>query len=159
MAVIVGATALSSCDDDEDDPKNYGASKIAGTYNGTISAKVMTFDCNIEGTYDVVIRNDNRFEDEVTVVIPACSYTNDNMPGVQTIPELTIIEVDVDRTGHDADKYILEEDDFSVKVDGVTYTGYIYGTVDGSSINLEYQITPGKMPMPINFTFAGTRNK
>lgn len=164
MALIMsGATALTSCDDDDDDKPNGGnISEIIGTYNGGITAKVKPLngneiDCTIEGTYDVSITRQQGDDDEVTVVIPAVSYTTEQMQQAQTIPQLVIKDVDVDRTGHHADKYIIEEDDFVVTVDGLAYVGYLYGTVTGTSANITYQITPGKMPMPINFNFTGTR--
>ncbi|MCM1489871.1 MAG: calycin-like domain-containing protein [Muribaculum sp.] len=161
--ILSGACVMTSCDDDDDDKPNGGnISDIIGIYNGGITAKVVppmgnAIDCIIDGTYDLSIMREQGEDDEVTVVIPGCSYSTENMPRVETIPELVIRDVDVDRTGHLADKYILEEDDFVVTVDGVTYVGSIYGTVTGSDVNLTYQVTPGKMPMPINFNFTGKR--
>ena len=160
--ILCGATAVTSCDDDDDKPNGGNISEIIGTYNGGITAKVVPpmgnpIDCTISGTYDVSITRQQGDDDEVTVVIPSVSYSTENMPSVETIPELVIKDVDVDRTGHHADKYIIEEDDFVVTVDGVAYVGSIYGTVTGNSANIDYQVTPGKMPMPINFNFTGTR--
>lgn len=152
---LFGSAVLASCGDDDDDrPNGDHAVKVAGTYNGPLSAKVMNIDCVIEGTYDVVVQKQD--EDDVIVVLPACSYSTPNMPRVESIPSLTVRDVDVDREGHDAETYFIEEDDFSVVVDGVTYIGEIHGIVKGSKINLEYSVTPGKMPMPINFTFTGS---
>lgn len=158
VAVIVGATAFVSCDDDDDKdfkPGAGGADKVVGVYSGPISAKVMNIECKIEGTYDFSIQKQE--DDEVIVTIPSCTYVTEQMSTGGTIPQLVIRDVDVDRTGVHADKYILEEDEFSIVVDGVRYSGAIYGVVDGSSIELSYQITPGQMPMPINFSFSGTR--
>lgn len=161
IASVVCSLSFVSCDKDDDDkPDGGNISDVVGVYSGGITATVtppmsQTIDCIIEGTYDVSVQKYD--DDDVTVVIPSCSYSTENMPRVETIPELIITDVDVDRTGHQADTYILQDDDFSIIVDGVSYTGSIYGTVKGSEINLNYKIVPGKMPMPINFTFSGKR--
>lgn len=163
-ALLVGTTAFVSCSDDDDDfPKKGEIESLTGTYSGSLGATVAvpgssTVDCNIDGTYEVIVETEPKENDEVVVVLPSCSYTTSQMQTAQTIPAITVREVEVDREGHDAQTYYIEEDDFTVAVDGVTYTGQLHGIIRGSSINLTYSLTPGSMPMPINFTFNGTKN-
>lgn len=157
IAILAGTTALASCNDEDDNrPHGGGASAIVGVYNGEITATVMNINCEINGTYDLTITRGNNENDEVTVVLPSVTYSTEGMQRQETIPALIVPEVDVDRLGHDADMYYLEEDDFTVVVDGVKYTGGIHGTISKSQIDLVYSIIPGQMPMPINFTFKGT---
>ena len=146
--------AFASCDkDDDDDPAV--ANSILGTYSGTLGYTVMGFEPGtIDGTYDLKLINDPTDADDVTVVVPECTFTPP-IPNASafTIPSLTINDVDVTEKGG---KYLLSEDDFEIKVGEVTYTGKLSGTVDGKNINVDYVVRPGKMPMDINFTFTGT---
>lgn len=154
---LLGSSALVSCDDDDDDRDlDGGASKIAGTYNGTLTAKVMTIDCNFEGTYDLQILRERGTDDDVTVVLPACSFSTPGMQTAQSIPTLTVTDVDVERSLTDVNIFTIEDDDFTVVMDNVIYSGKIRGKVEGSNISVNYTLTPGSMPMPINFTFAGS---
>lgn len=158
---FIGSASLVSCgDDDDDDHRDGGASKIAGTYNGTLTAKVnvynSTVDCNFEGTYDLSILREKNTDDDVTVVLPACSFATPGMQTAQSIPAVTVADVDVEKSLTDANVYLIEEDDFKVVIDNVIYSGSIIGTVTGSNINVNYKLRPGSMPMPINFTYTGT---
>ncbi len=156
--MISGAVFMTGCDNDDDDKNkdNEGAAAaVAGTYHGTLAAKVMTVDCSFDGEYDLVIRSEKE-SDDATVVLPACTFTMPGNPNPQTIHELTVSGVDVEKaTG----AYLLEDDDFNLTVEGVAYSGRLEGTVKGSDVTLNYTVTPGKMPMPINFTFTGTLKK
>ncbi len=157
-AVFIGTVAFASCDNDDDDmDRDGGASIIAGTYNGGLTAKVTTIDCNIEGKYDFIINKQQGTDDEVTVVLPGCSYTTPGMQKPQTIPAITVADVDVEHSLSDKNVYIIEEDDFTVSINGTTYTGSIQGTVTGSDIRVNYSLKPGQMPMDINFTFSGKK--
>ena len=145
--------AFVSCDKDDDSPAI--ADSILGTYSGSLGYNVMGFDPGtIEGSYDLKIIKDAADPDDVTVVIPQCSFTPP-IPNASafTIPSLTVNDVDVTEKGG---KYSLSEDDFEVKVGDVTYTGKLSGTVEGRNIKVEYMVRPGRMPMDINFTFTGT---
>lgn len=156
--VAFAATTMASCDKDDDNDKDLegGASKIAGTYNGDLSATVMGTPCDFDGKYDVVITKLKGIEDDVTITLPECTYSNEQMHGGFVIPSVTVADVDVARSSSDANVYVLDDEDFSTTVDGMTVTGKISGgKVTGSKIELTYTITPGTMPMPINFTFTG----
>lgn len=154
--VAFGATAIISCDNDDDKDLEGGASKIAGTYSGDLSATVMGTPCDFDGKYDVVITKINGIEDDVTITLPECTYKNDYMPNGFVIPSVTVADVDVARSSSDSNVYILDDEDFSTTVNGMDITGKINGgKVTGSKIELTYSITPGRMGMPINFTFTG----
>ena len=152
-ALFMLLPAFVSCDKDDDSPAI--ADSILGTYSGSLGYNVMGFDPGtIEGYYDLKIMKDAADPDDVTVVIPQCSFTPP-IPNASafTIPSLTINDVDVTEKGG---KYSLSEDDFALQVGDVTYTGKLSGTVEDRNIKVDYVVRPGKMPMDINFTFTGT---
>ena len=152
-ALFMLLPAFVSCDKDDDNPAV--ADSILGAYSGSLGYNVMGFDPGtIEGTYELKIMKDASDDDDVTVVIPQCSFTPP-IPnaGAFTIPSLTVNDVDVTEKGG---KYSLSEDDFALQVGDVTYTGKLSGTVEGRNIKVDYVVRPGKMPMDINFTFTGT---
>ena len=161
-ALFMLLPAFVSCDKDDnepDDPNGAGQTvdlnKVIGTYTGSLDYSVAQYEPgNIEGTYELKIMKDATDSDDVTVVIPECSFTPP-IPNASafTIPSLTIDDVDVTEKGG---KYTISEDDFSVKVGDVSYTGKISGTVEGNKITVNYIVRPGRMPMDINFTFTGT---
>lgn len=151
--LCIALPAFISCgDDDDDDPVNI--SDVTGTYSGTLQATVMNIDCPMEGEYQLVVVPQKGDNDEVTVILPECTFSTPQMPGAQLIPAVTVPDVDVDAYGN---SYTIEEDDFMVVSDGVTYTGSIKGTITGKVANITYRMNPGKMPMQINFTFNGTK--
>lgn len=154
--------AFVSCDKDDKEPEDpnggdqtVDVSKITGTYAGSLDYSVAQYEPgNIEGIYELKIMKDASDDDDVTVVIPECSFTPPiPQANAFTIPTLTIDDVDVTEKGG---KYTISEDDFSVKVGDVVYTGKISGTVEGKIIDVNYVVRPGRMPMDINFTFTGT---
>lgn len=158
---FIGSASLVSCgDDDDDDDLDGGASKIAGTYSGALTATVnvmgQAVECNFDGTYDMSILREKNTDDDVTVVLPACSFATPGMQTAQTIPAIHVEDVDVERSLTDVNTYLIDEDNFSVMIDNVVYSGSIKGKVIGSSINVNYALKPGAMPMYINFTYTGT---
>ena len=159
MALLLGSSAMVvSCDkdDDRDDDRDGGASRIAGVYTGGLSGKVMTVDVSFDDVYDVqIIDEKDADNDEVTVVLPECSFSNAAMPALMTIPAVSVTDVDVERSKSDSNTYLLEEDSFEVAVGGVVYKGSVSGRINGTKAVLNYTLTPGNMPMPINFTFTG----
>ena len=159
---MIGLTALLclimpafvSCDNDDDKDDPTVAAAILGTYSGSLDYSVMGYEPgNIEGEYELKIMKDPTDADDVTVVLPQCTFTPPIGDTAFTIPSLTIDDVDVAEKGG---KYSLSEDDFSVKVGDVTYTGRLTGTIEGKTVKAQYIVRPGRMPMDINFTFTGT---
>lgn len=157
--VAFGATTMTSCDKDNDDDDNFidgGASKIAGTYNGDLSATVMGIPCEFDGKYDFKIEKQKGSDDEVIVTLPECTYAYPGAAQGHTIPSVTIRDVDVEKSKTDANVYLFEEDDYSVNINGTPYVGKIAGKVAGSNVQVNYTMRPGAMQMDINFTFTGT---
>lgn len=151
--------AFVSCDKDDDEPKKGDNTSyveaVVGTYFGSLDYSVMNYEPgNIEGSYELKILRDAKDDDDVIVVIPQCSFTPP-IPNSSafTIPSITIPDVDVSKKG---DTYIISEDDFSIDINGTTYSGKLYGTIAGKDAKVEYTLRPGRMPMDINFTFTGT---
>lgn len=145
---------LVSCgdDDDKDDLKPEDIQKITGNYNGSLSAVVNGKTYPLDGEYQITILSQKNDNDEVTVILPACTFT---MPGTnmtQTIPALTVTDVDVDLV---ADTYFLEEDDFNMMVDGMAFRGSLMGNINKKASAFTFVIYPGGMPMPITFSFKG----
>ncbi len=151
--------AFVSCDNDDDDDDPAMVDAIKGTYSGTLGYSVMGYEPgNIDGTYEVKIMKDATDADDVTVVLPECSFNppigQGGQPGPAfTIPSLTIDDVDVSQNGN---VYTISEDDLSVEVGGTIYTGNITGKITGKDAKIEYTLRPGRMPMDINFTFTGS---
>lgn len=156
--IAIGGFAMTSCDKDDDDNfTDGGASKIAGTYSGTLDATVMATPCDFDGTYEMELAKQDGNDDEVTVTLPECTYKNEYMPNGYVIPSVTVADVDVERSSTDSNVYILGDKEFDTTVNDMKITGKIQrGKVTGSKIELTYTITPGTMPMSINFTFSGT---
>lgn len=164
------APAFVSCDSDDEDIKNVEA--VTGTYSGnmvaTVSAMGNVYD-NLEmpGTFEVKIIKQNSPSDEVTVILPECSYTPPMSDRIETIPALTIPNVDVEHERNGL--YSLDKDKYTLAVGGVQYEVTIYDydkgdthredgtTISGKDIILVYSIVPGKMPGSIDFTFRGTK--
>lgn len=142
--------AFVSCDKDEP----ALADNVIGSYTGTLDAIVMNIDCDMPGEYTVTIQKEPKEDDEVQVVIPETSFKYPGSERVATIPSFTIAEVDVKSSGNG---YAISEDDYSVTLNGVVYTGSIHGTFNGKNAEISYTVTPGAMPMPISYTFKGTQ--
>ncbi len=148
-----------SCDKEPDDePKGGGPASveaIVGTYSGSLGYSVMNFEPgDIEGSYELKIMKDATDADDVTVVLPECSFTPPiPQSSAFTIPSLTIDDVDVSENGN---VYTINEDDFTIDLNGTVYTGKLTGKIVGKDAKIEYTLRPGRMPMDINFTFTGT---
>ena len=153
-ALLMFLPAFVSCDKDDDKDDPTVAAAILGTYTGSLDYSVMGYEPgNIGGEYDLKIMKDPTDADDVMVVLPQCTFTPPIGDTAFTIPSLAIDDVDVTEKGG---RYTISEDDFSVKVGDVVYTGRLTGTIEGKSVKAEYIVRPGRMPMDINFTFTGT---
>ncbi len=152
--------AVVSCDkdDDKDEPKpdepTMNISEITGKYSGTLGWKVMTTEDKFSGDFEVSIAKDDSDKDEVTVTLPECTFAPP-IPNSKpfTIPSAIVDGVDVEFADG---VYTLSESDFKVEISGVQSPGSVTGTIKDGKATLLYTITPGAMPMPINFTFTGT---
>ncbi len=165
--------AFVSCDKDDDDDKQADVDHVVGTYTGTMTATVSAMgqvwdNIDMPDGYVVKITKKDNSSNKVTVEIPQCSYTPPMSEKVETIPALTINDVEVESIGNGM--YSLDKDDCTIPIDGVQYKVEIYDydkddthredgtTISGRYIRLVYSVVPGKMPGNINFTFTGTLN-
>lgn len=147
--------AFVSCDKDDDKDEQAAVSKVIGSYTGTLDAIVMNVDCDMPGEYTVTIQKEPKEKDEVQVVIPETSFKYPGSERENTIPSFTIPEVDVKSSGNN--RYVISEDDYSVTINGVEYSGSIHGTITNQTAEISYIITPGAMPMPISYKFKGVQ--
>lgn len=164
-ALFMLMSAFTSCDskdnDNEPEQPNGGDteqtvdfSSILGSYSGALGWKVMTVEGTFDEKYEIQISKAADVDDKVTVEIPECSFTMPGSSRPQTIPALTLEDVNVSKT---SDGYEISSADFSVKVGETSYDGSDFaGKITGQNIQIAYTMTPGVMPMPINFTFTGT---
>ena len=156
MAMLCFAMpAFVSCDKDDDDKDDLiSVTEVTGSYTGTLQAIVTNVDCEMPGEYTITIQKEPNEDDEVQVVIPETSFKYPGSERPSTIPSFTIPDVDVKTSGNG---YIISEDDYAVYVNGVKYSGKIRGTVSGKTVEINYIVTPGAMPMPISYTFKGVK--
>lgn len=163
FALLVGLLliipAFVSCDKDDDknepdDNNGTGVSNIIGTYKGSFdSVSVMGTSCDVAGEYDFIIKKMPNESDEVTVVLPECSYSVGPMGSEpRTIPSITVDDVDVSVKN----SIYRISSNYEVEVDGVKYSGKIAGTIQDKKADIFYTVSPGKMGMSINFTYSGT---
>lgn len=143
--------AFVSCSND-DDEEQLAVTNIIGSYFGSLGANVMGTECEMPGEYKVTIQKDQKERDEVEVVVPETSFMYPGSDKVNTIPSFTIKGVNVKTSGT---SYKIYEDNYSVTLDGVNYSGNISGTITGKAAEIHYSVRPGQMPMDINFTFSG----
>lgn len=143
-----------SCDKDDDKDEPAAVAKVTGSYTGTLKAVVTNIDCEMPGEYTITIQKDQKDDDDVQVVIPETSFKYPGSERVATIPSFTIPDVDIKSSGN---AYIISEDDYSVTVNGVEYSGSIHGTITGQNAEINFTVTPGAMPMPISYTFKGVQ--
>lgn len=152
-ALFMFLPAFVSCDKDEDKDEPAAVAKVTGSYTGTLKAVVTNIDCEMPGEYTITIQKDQK-DDDVQVVIPETSFKYPGSERVATIPAFTIPDVDIKSSGN---AYIISEDDYSVAVNGVEYSGSIHGTINGKNAEINFTVTPGAMPMPISYTFKGVQ--
>ena len=151
-ALFMLMPAFTSCDnDDDDDLSPADISKITGTYSGDLGWHVATFDGDFEGKYDVKILRDANDDDDVTVILPECSFTRPGATEPHTIQSVTITDVDVKEAGN-----VYTFSDTNAKVAGLENPVSLSGTIAGRDITLECTMQPGTMPMPITLNFTGT---
>ena len=166
-ACLVAPVVLTGCDkDDDDSPAEI--SHVVGSYSGTMVASVSAMghvydDIDMPDTYEIKISGQDNAPGKVTVSLPECSYTPPMSTTLETIPAITIDNVEVEDKGNGL--YSLDKDDYTVAIGGVQYTVNIedYDSDDkagtliaGRDIKLVYTIVPGKMPGFIKFTLTGT---
>lgn len=173
-ALFLLLPAFVGCNKDDDDNDPIETDGVIGTYTGNMIASVtitvpgtgvsQSFpDIAMPETYEIKISKMDNGSGRVVLDLPECSYVPPMSDQLETISALTIDNVAVVDEGNGL--YSLDKDEYTTAVDGVQYTLSIedYDSDDksgtliaGRDIKLVYDITPGKMPGFIRFTFTGT---
>ncbi|MDE7427561.1 MAG: calycin-like domain-containing protein [Muribaculaceae bacterium] len=150
MAILMVAflsVSLASCGDDEkkDEPKDTDAAAMAaGTYKGSVAMSVMgTVVDPVAGEVELTATD----ETHVNVVIPELKYAN------FTIASVTVPAVEVTKAADGS--VIIGAGSYS---DSSITCKIISGKVSSTgSLTLDFTLQPGKMPMPINAGFTGSK--
>lgn len=154
LAILI-LPALNSCDKDDDNEIPGNGKQVSGTYRGSLAWNVMGQTGTFEGSYEVKILADDQAANNVNVVLPECKFVVPGTTREVTIPSVVAKDAKVSESGN---VYTIACDEFQLTVGNSTYSGEkLEGKIAGKDMsNLVYTITPGTMPMPINFTFSGT---
>lgn len=147
LVICVLAVGFIACSDNEknDEPAASGAAELAaGTYKGNIAMTVMG---TVVDPVSADVKLVSTDETHVKVIIPELKYNN------FTIASVTVSDVEA-----------VKKTDGSVALGAASYTDNAItcnistGTVskDGR-LSLTFTLQPGKMPMPINAQFTGSK--
>lgn len=151
--LLAAATLCSAaCDDDKND---FGADRVAGTYQGTVSLTVMGQDQGSSALEAVVAA-----ESATSVSITLTGDSESASPmSIKKIPLTGIAATTADGTVYTLAKNIPEEGytvtDEESKVNW-KITSFA-GTVEGDEAAIEMVAQPGAMPMGITMKFTGTK--
>jgi len=139
ILATVCLSALTSCSDNkEDEPATPAAKNIEGKYHGDMECSVMgnasTFD---NMTFEINATD----ETTVTVILPAFGET------LMTMPSITIAGVEVTETNGIVS---LKPTEVSSQTStGKAYTCTLSGSVENKTLNIQFNLQYGAMPMPI----------
>lgn len=147
MALLASGASLLSCSDNNDDkPATPAAKEITGTYKGDMTSSVMGSESVFEDMTVTVAA-----PDAATATLTISSFGN---PPMQ-IPGITISGVKV--SGEDG-VYTLTTTAFSGQADsGTTYSGTAKGSYADGTIDIQFSLQYGAMPMPLICSFAGKK--
>ena len=140
MAMMAAVLCLAACSDDEETVKPSEA--VAGNYQGTITMSVASTSYDpTEATIQITAVSDNT----VTIVLPSAGS------GAMALPSLTVSGAVVSTT--DDVTYTISE----TAINQDKYVGSLTGTIKNGKADIDYSVTPGAMPMAINFDFTGEK--
>ncbi len=140
VAVVAFAMCLTSC-------KKKPAEDIAGTYTGSVKQTVASSDTTYTGLSVTLTATS---DDVVTIEWPSIGV------GRMAASALSIPNVKV--TKESKGSYTLEEADVDVTTEkGTNYKGKVKGSVKDDVLSIDLTVTPGAMPMSINYLFESTK--
>lgn len=134
--LVAGAAMMTGC------KKDKPAEEVEGSYKGTL---VMSVSGKEQGRQEATMTLKAENEEKATLVIPAMGE------GKMSAPEITVNGIQV--TKNTDKNYTLEETQVEFKSGETTWKGSLKGEVKDKKLGLEYQLTPGSMPMSIQFVF------
>ncbi|MBQ9417615.1 MAG: calycin-like domain-containing protein [Bacteroidales bacterium] len=146
-ALLLGGV-FASCDKDDEETTPTTtttttdvASAVVGSYEGTLIQSVGTSVDTVSATITLTKESAST----VKVQIPAYGE------GRMAMSAFGIEGVAVAKSNND---YTLTKESYSVTPASTEYKGSLSGTVKGGKLALDYTVTPGAMPMAINFNFS-----
>lgn len=153
LLMMAVAAVAASCSKDEEGTLSDGQ-HIAGSYAGKLTWNVMGIEETYTDAYEVKVIAGEADPNTVSVVLPECKFTVPGTDREVTIPSMVANSATVTESGN---VYTFTQTEFSLTAGPMTLSGSnLRGKVAGKDAEVVYTITPGTMPMPINFTFKGT---
>jgi len=150
MALAIAMFVLTSCNKEKNKEESPAVTDlteyVVGLYDGelTYSVSGTPFD-----TTDCQVRLTKEGDNTVSVVLPSVGE------GMFGIPEITLSGVVINTT--DNVVFNIEETEINTTIGTTNYVGQLEGVVNGSKLTLDYSLTPGAMPMSIDFIFVGEK--
>lgn len=143
---VVGVLSMTSCKNEQDEPKVPAAKSVAGEYTANMKCSVMGSESEFENvTYTLSAVSDSQVD------ITISTFGN---PPMQ-VPQFTISGVTVSEANG---KYEIAETQFSgTNEAGKAYSGTIGGTVADNKLTANMNLTYGSMPMPMICTFEAPK--
>lgn len=148
MLLLVGSTSLLSCSESKDDDKPAvpAAKEIEGIYKGDMTSSVMGSETLFEDMTFTVTATD-----DATATLIISSFGNPPM----LIPEITVSDIKV--SGEDG-TYTLAPTEFSGSTaSGRNYSGTAKGSYSNSTLNVQFNLQYGAMPMPLICSFSANK--
>ena len=155
VALLVGTT---SCGDDDDDKVVSVAEAMAGEYNGDLGISVMGTEVKSEGTFKVTKADGTH----INLTLPAAGEGAMALPALDVKNIQTSGEAEITVGDQKVKAYTATLDNYSgsITVDGeekaYTVTN-LSVAVTGNACVITYTLKYGRMPMPMEATFQGTR--
>lgn len=146
LAVAFSLFTFVSCGS-EDEPETPAARSIAGQYHGDMTCSVM----GEESTFEDMTFTVTAVDDE-TASISISSFGN---PPMQ-VPAFVVGNIKVNGTDGN---YTLAATEFRGDLpNGRTYSGTIQGSFAANTLNLQFNLQYGAMPMPMICSFSAPKN-
>lgn len=154
MATATMMLTTTACNNDDDEPEMADAKAIEGNYTGKFTITVMGSDSESDGVNLIIT---SVTDNTVDVTLPAAGE------GAMALPELVAKGISVTKTKVDGIEVIAgtaENISGTVEVNGTSKSFTINSIAiagKGNDLTVTYNLKYGKMPMAMDFTFAGSK--
>ena len=158
LAIAAIALCTVSCDDDDDPVKEEEkqevvspAESVKGDYEGSFDLMGE----KVALTVDAQAQKDGK----LTLVVP--EFQVKAMGSVITMPSIKLDDVTIEKAEGKENEFTLTKDPFTIVAGEMSLANKkgLQGSIKGESMELNFDITPGAMPIPINFAFVGAKKK
>lgn len=146
LAMGIFCLSLSSCSDDDDEPAIAAAKAIEASYTADMTCSVM----GSESIFEDVTFNVTAIDD-ATAKIEISSFGEAPMK----VPAITIENVKV--SGTDGNYTIATTNFEGDLANGKKYSGVLQGSFANNTINIQFNLNYGAMPMPLICTFTAPK--